>query len=468
MREYTTTANQLMLQRKPLTYDTRCKAHSVKDADGHEIGDMFFYEYIRTDVECPEKRPVLFAYNGGPGASCFWLHLGCFAPKRVKTAWVFNGEEEPKEDLLEENPNCPLDVCDIVLIDPIGTGYGAFTSEQAAKASYNPKDDAAVIADFIANWLIEHQRMDSLVYLAAESYGTIRSVFVASALAGGPLLPTAKAKGLRVSGMVMMGSSIIAEPTNLFFSEKGLPFCVQILPTAAAANWYHSKEKSCTLEERMAETESFIENTYLRALYLGSRLPEEEQTVAAQQLSALTGLSAEWLKAHGLQFDSTFFRSQRLSDQGMVMSLYDARFLRRQGTDIDPAADDAALGRLAPYFLKGLRAYEKELGIEERKPYIYTDFNQAMNWTHHADSTPFAHLQAALDRNKNMRVFFANGVYDFCSEAGQAAYAAAKLRAEAGQVLVKNYPSGHMPYIGIESAAMLGEDLRAFLQKGTD
>ena len=466
MREYTTTANQLMLQGKPLTYRTRCKAYAVKDIDGREIGDMFFYEYMRTDVVCSEKRPVLFAYNGGPGASCFWLHIGCFAPKRVKMEWIFNGEEEPKETLLEENPNCPLDICDIVLIDPLGTGYGSFAGEQEVKAFCYPEADAGVIADFIADWLIEHQRTDSPVYLAAESYGTIRSVLVASALTGGPLLPSAKAKGIRVSGTIMMGSSIIAEPTNSFFSEKGLPFSVQILPTAAAANWYHSKEKSCTLEERMDETQQFIENTYLRALYLGSRLPEEEQTAAAEQLSALTGLSAGWLKVHGLQFDSTYFRSQRLSEQGMIMSLYDARFVRRQGTEIDPAADDAALGKLAPYFLKGLRAYGKELGIEEMKPFIYTDFHQAMNWTFRADSTPFAHLQAALDRDKNMRVFFANGVYDFCSEAGQAAYAAAKLRTDDGQVLVKNYPSGHMPYIGTESAALLGKDLRAFLQKG--
>lgn len=460
--EFVTEENQITLHGNRVVYRTCCGSHMVKDEAGNEVGTMFSYEYVRTNANAPAKRPVLFAYNGGPGASCFWLHMGCLAPKRVKTAWLFREEDMPSGSLLEKNPDCPLDVCDIVLIDPLGTGRGKITNEEKAKEFFDPEKDAGIIADFIIQWICDNQRIDSPVYLVGESYGTIRSTLVTSVLAGGPLFPQRKAKGILVSGIVMMGNSVISEPTNSFFSEKGLPHCVQILPTAAAAHWYHQTKKSVTLEARLKETEDFIENVYLRALYLGNRLPEKEREAVARRLSDLTGLSAKWLLHHRLQFDSAFFRNTRLADYGKLLSLYDARFTRRQGTEIDPAADDAALGKLAPYFLKGLREYEVELNLPE-ETYVYTDFNQAMGWSFSANYTPFAHLQAALDRNKKMRVFFANGVYDFCSEAGQAVYAAAKLQADEDQVIVKNYPAGHMPYIGIESAKQFGDDLREFL-----
>jgi len=461
-----TKKHRTVLRNSEISYYSSCGSYVVNDPDGCEIGTIFFYAYLRTDIADTSKRPVLFAYNGGPGASCFWLHLGALAPKRVKTEWIFNGQSAPEDDLLEENPDCPLDVCDIVFIDPMGTGYGKIINREAAEAYFNPETDAAVTAAFIENWLLENNRLGSPVYLAGESYGAIRSALVVSALTGGPFLPAKKVQGTTVSGIVILGNSIIAEPTNGFFSEKGLPFSVQILPTAAATHWYYQESKDCSLAERIEETEAFIQNTYLKALYMGNRMPEEERKDAAQQLSALTGISAEWLIHHQLKFDSTFFRNTYFAEKGMVMSQYDTRFLQRQGTEIDPTADDAVLAKLVPYFLKGLLQYEKELGIDRKDAYIYTDFVQAMGWNFSAANTPFEHLQAALDRNRQLRVFFANGVYDFRAEAGQAVYAAGKLQTEEGQVLVKNYPSGHMAYIGKESAKMFGDDLRSFLTKG--
>lgn len=456
-----------LLRGQEVNYRIAWAEYPAVDAAAQTVGTIFAYEYLRTDTACLQNRPVAFAYNGGPGASCFWLHMGCLSPRRVKTQWLFECDSHEPAELLEDNPECPLDVCDIVLLDPVATGYGQLFKKDADPEIFNMETDAAITANFIVEWLHLHDRWDSPVYLIGESYGTMRSALVATCLSGGPVSPAHKGWGVRLSGLILMGNSLISRPTNGFFSEKGLPMSVQILPTIAAVNWYYEPAKDDSLQERVKAAEQFICKDYLSALYLGNRLPENARVKIAAELSALTGISPEKLLASDLQLDSELYSRLRLGDAGQIMSGYDARFIRRNSESADPIADDAALATLTPLFVKAFRAYEKELGVRIDRQFVPTDYYQAVNWIFRSEKTPFVHLQAAISRDRNMKVFFANGLYDFRSETGQAAYAAAQLKAEPGQLFVNDYPAGHMPYVGTESAHLFGTDLRNFISKGT-
>ena len=150
------------------------------------IGTVFSFEYIRTELNDTEivKRPVLFAYNGGPGSSSLWLHLGLLAPKRVQCREVKEMTASGNYKL-EDNPLCLLDICDIVVLDPIATGYGQLLYYEAKEEVFGFEQDAAAIASVIEHWVIENKRYDSKKYLLGESYGTNRNTAVANILMGG-------------------------------------------------------------------------------------------------------------------------------------------------------------------------------------------------------------------------------------------------------------------------------------------
>lgn len=462
------TNKEAKINGQQLTYKTVCGDVPVRGTEGSLLGTMFYYSYLRTDAEDRETRPVLFAYNGGPGSSAMWLHTGLLGTKRVRLDCPTEPPAVPPYEI-EENPYCLLDLCDIVMIDPLGTGYSQVLQPELAKEAYSMEQDARIFADFILKWTEENGRWNSPKYLLGESYGTMRSSILASTLMGGPTQAGAAATGMAIDGIIMMGSGIMVNPNPNLWDEYGVERISLDLPTMAAVSWYFDHEGKPGLRDFVEEAYAFASDVCLPCLYKARRMGREEESNFMAKLAYYTGLSVKILKRYGHRISLGAFAGELLRDRGLEAGMYDGRFtMALAGEKIgmaDPVTDDPAMGAYTPAFRAAFAQIAEELNIQLERDYRIIDFNVNGMWRYDGLRSPFQYLQAALRRNPQLRVMFCDGLYDLVTTVGQARYAAAHLQSREGQVIVKEYPSGHMPYIGEESGAQLAEDLRAFISK---
>ena len=191
----------IVLKGQTIPYRTVSEDNFFVDEEGQPTATIFSYAYFRSDIEDPSTRPVLFAYNGGPGCSSLWVHAGLFGPRRIKLEDELHLPTVPPFEL-EDNPHCLLDLCDLVLVDPVGTGFGRLIQEKARAEFYDADGDVKAMALFIEQWLTRYNRRNSPILLAGESYGTGRSALLAAELLGaGPVKPDTL--GLSVSGIML-------------------------------------------------------------------------------------------------------------------------------------------------------------------------------------------------------------------------------------------------------------------------
>lgn len=458
----------ISLKGRDIPYRIISRDNVFYDNCGKPLGSVFTYSYFRDDVtlEEAEKRPVIFAYNGGPGSSSLWLHMGIMAPRRVKIDDVFNPSfSGPFE--MEDNPHSLIDICDVVMIDPVGTGYGLLLDENSAEEFYSFEKDAKVLAVLIENWLSENNRWSSPKYLAGESYGTIRSCVLANTLMGGPTTGTGTTIGISVDGIIMMGTCIIVNTQYCFWNENGIEKSVLDLPTMAATNWYHHRLDKPDLFQFIEEAFDFAGGEYLKALYLGNRMSIEEEKKLRQNLSYYTGLSEQYLVDKNYRIALNDYASELLKVENLKVGEYDSRYVMPISNNVklfDPVADDAAMGKYTAIFRGAMASYAKEeLGITFNRPFSVIDFNVNGAFKEDLVRPAIQYLQTALRRNRDMKVLITNGVYDLVATIGQGRYTASHLTAEPGQLIVREYPSGHMSYIGDESAEMLEKDMRALI-----
>lgn len=458
------TAGSAMIRTAQVDYRTECGDWPVCADDGALLGTMFSYSYIRTGVESGE-RPVVFAFNGGPGSSSVWLHAGFLAPETVSMPEPLNPPKAPPYALVP-NDECILDVCDIVLIDPMGTGYGLILDEQRQGEVYSVEADAKVFAEFIEYWLIEHGRTNSPVYLLAESYGTLRACTIPDMLIGGPTTVAAETRGFGVNGLILMGSGVAWNPGKMAFFEGGIEQMVLSFPTMAACNWYYTEGEKPSLGEYMAEAYGFAGGELLRALYAGYSLPEGEREAVISKLSAFTGLDTQLLRRNNCRIGANVFAHERLAGRALDLGQYDGRFTMPQSERLgfmpEPTADDPAMGAYVPSYCGAFQLVAKKLGIDITEPYKAINFKVNGRWSYEGRKTPAEHLQAALRRSPDMKVMFCCGLYDFVTTVGQARYLANHLDCAGGRISVREYESGHMPYIG-GSRRSLAEDVRSMI-----
>ena len=372
---------------------------------------------------------------------------------------------------VEDNPYSPLDVCDIVILDPVGTGYGKENSAELAQCAYGFVNDARVIADVIERWIIEHDRFRSKKYLLAESYGSVRSVAVANYLMGGCLYEGCVSKGIAIDGILNLGNVILRDPDPADYTEKerGLEESVSLLPSYAATAWYYGGQKG-ELADAVARAYQFCADKYVRALYLGGRLPAEDRAQLAKELSSLIGISSHVLLHNDLRVTMADFLRWFHEEHGMTISPYDTRFAGRHtpGLQIhDPVGDDEMMSRCMQGFLGAFQEIRRDvLGIETDRKFNVINFNVNKNWPYASRCTPFEMLQFLLNRSKKFRIFIGNGVFDLVTSVGQVAYTVSQLKYEEGQVTVREYPAGHMPYLGHHGGDALASDIRTFIREG--
>lgn len=448
-------------------YHTVSEDNVFYDDDGKAIASIFSYSYFRSDVEDVKSRPVLFGFNGGPGTSSMMVHVGFLATKRVKYGEADDdGLPLPPYESCD-NDQCLLDIADLVLIDPVGTGFGRLLDESKKDLFYGIEPDAEAILTFIQAWLARYNRWQSPKYLMGESYGCTR----ASTVAGmGSLSGSDRAYSVTFDGIIMIGNTVTV---GKHFRDKApVHPAVLALPTLAAVNWYHNHPSNQTVEEFVAEAKRFADTEYLLALYQGESLKGEAREHIIERLIYYTGVSREYLEKRDLVMEDVEYRGQVARNKGRSVARLDGRITRPLYRPLQDEQewgirDDAAEGKYNAFFQSVLCGEVFPLlGIKWDRNFVnshslYTNWNNDIKGRNTSQS-----LSAAMRRTPTMRTFFINGWYDICTQIGILYYTLDHSGLPMERVFVKGYEAGHMAYLGEKNMQAVTDDMYTFIQGG--
>jgi len=434
---------------------------------------MSYVAYFRGDKE-DTHRPITFLYNGGPGSSTVWLHMGAFGPKRVMTADDSHSPAAPYR--LVDNEYSLLDVSDLVFIDAPGTGFGHLRGTDKEKAFYGVDEDAHAFANFIVEFLSRHNRWNSPKYLFGESYGTTRSAALANILQS--------EKQLDLNGVILL-SQILNFDTSAdqpqFNPGVDLPYAL-VLPTYAATAWYHHKlpNQPAALEPLLKEVENFAMTDYLQALAAGSTLSAERKAEIAARLHAYTGLPADYIERANLRVNGGEFEKTLLGSD-ITTGRLDTRFA---GPTIDPMSKEADYdpqsAAISSAYVSAFNDYVRTtLKFGERKTYKAEMFEVDKVWDmlHQPPGSSakvagpvnvLPDLAVAMKQNPNLKVQLNGGYYDLATPYFAAVYELRQLPIQSslqGNIEMHFYTSGHMVYAHEPDLKALHANVAAFIEK---
>ncbi|MFI9816271.1 S10 family peptidase [Saccharothrix variisporea] len=466
-----TTQHSTTVKRRKLNYTAttgrvvlRQEVHTDGKFDGHVAKAEVFLTAYTLDGADPAKRPVTFAFNGGPGSSSVWLHLGLLGPRRVVSGDV--GELVPPPYDLVDNPETLLAHSDLVFIDPVSTGYSRAVKGEKPGEFHGFQGDVESVGEVIRLWTSRHGRWLSPKFLAGESYGTTRAAALAEHLQ--------TRYGMFLNGLVLISS--VLDFATLDFSEgNDLPHTL-FLPTYAAIAHYHGLHGDRPLEDVLAEAEEFASRDYPWALARGHRLTDDERAAAVAKLAALTGLSEDYVDRVDLRLEHVRFFTELLRSQRRVVGRLDSRF---SGPDADYgrelfSEDPSYSAILGPYtaalnhYLRAELNYENDLPYEiisrTVHPWSFKEF-EARHVTV-ADK-----LASAMRANPDLKVHIAYGHYDGATPYYAAEHVVAHLKVP--KELLDNiehayYPAGHMMYVHEPSRVQQSKDLAKFVQSASN
>lgn len=424
---------------------------------------IFFIAYTRDDLEDRAQRPLTFSFNGGPGSSSVWLHLGLLGPRRAILTDI--GDQPPPPYNLTDNEFSLLDVSDLVFIDPVGTGYSRAVSGEKPKAFYNFKKDIESVGAFIRLYTTRYERWLSPKFLIGESYGTTR----AAALSG----HLQERHGLYLNG-IMLVSSILDFSTADFTVGNDLPY-ILFLPTFTATAWYHKKlstDMQKDLQKALREAERFAIGPYAQALMQGDSLQGKERAKILQKLVRFTGLSPDFIDRADLRCSDSKFTKELLRNERRTVGRLDSRF---RGIDCDhngaATEHDPSFGNIiGPYtatlydYIRRELKFESDLHYEIFSPKV----NAAWSFAEHQNQ--FVNvantLRHAMSINPYLKVFVANGYYDLATPYFATQYTFNHLKLDPSlraNVRMENYEAGHMMYIHLPSLQKQKADLADFI-----
>lgn len=459
-----TSEGTITLRGVKVPYKTVCEDNVFYDNDGKPIASIFSYSYFRSDVEDTKSRPVIFAFNGGPGTSSMMLHIGFLGPKRIKYRDIDDDTLPlpPYESC--DNEQCLLDIADLVMVDPVGTGFGRLLDESKKDLFFGIEPDAEAILTFIQAWLARYNRWQSPKYLLGESYGCTRAATVAGR---GSLGGSDRAFSVAFDGLILIGNTV---NVGKFFHDKSPVYpAVLAFPTLAAVNWYHNRPSNQTVEEFVAEAKRFADTEYLLALYKGRSLDNDTREYIIQRVMYYTGVSREYLERRGLAVDDVEFRREVLRHKRRYVARLDGRITRPLYEPLMDeqewgAWDDPSMGKYDPFFQSVLCGeLFPMLGISWERNFVnsaslYKNWNNDIKGQNTSQS-----LAAAMRRVPTMRTFFMNGWYDICTQIGILYYTLDHSDLPMDRVFVKGYKAGHMVYLGEDNIQETSEDVRKFI-----
>jgi carboxypeptidase C (cathepsin A) len=457
-----TTRHRVTVGGTEVPYTATAGTLLLKEEDGRPRASIFFVAYTRDGVKDTAARPVVFTFNGGPGSSSVWLHLGAFGPRRVAMDDEGMGALPPGR--LVENAESLLDIADLVFIDPVTTGFSRAVPGEDPQQFHGVRGDVESVGEFIRLWTSRYGRWSSPKFLAGESYGTTRAAALAAYLQ--------EEQGMYFNGVILI-SSILTFQTARFDVGNDLPYPL-FLPTYTAAAWYHRKLPADLqqggLKNALAEAERFAPE-YTAALMKGNDLTEAERREIGGKLARLTGLSEEYLQGVHLRPVIGKFVQELLRREGQTVGRLDSRFrgMHRDAADEDDEFDPSYAAIQGPYTAALNQYVRQDLGFQSDLNYeILTDrvdpwsFDQSNRYLNVAED-----LRQALSRNPALQVFVGSGYYDLATPYFATEYTFDHLGFEPEylqRVTKAYYEAGHMMYIRRVDREKLKADVAAFLR----
>lgn len=426
---------------------------------------IYFTAYFKQGVANVEERPLLISFNGGPGSSSVWLHLGMLGPRRVLSGDVDNLQPPPYR--LIDNEHSLLDVADILFIDPVSTGFSRPAPGEKAKEFHGVDQDIESVGDFIRLFVTRYGRWLSPKYLIGESYGTTRAAGLSGYLQD--------RHGMYLNGIALV-SVVLNFQTLRFTDGNELPY-ILFLPTYAATAWVHgrlSDDLQADLRATLDEVEAFAAGEYAAALFKGTALTTGERAAVVEKLARYTGLSPRYIEQTNLRINIARFVKELLRDERRTVGRLDSRF---KGIDKDAAGEnyeyDPSAAALLGAYTAALNDYvRRELGFESDLPYevltgLYErwDYGKYQNQFLDVGET----LRAAMTKNPFLRVYVANGYYDLATPYFATEYTINHLHLDptlCDHIEMSYYEAGHMMYVHEPSLAALNDGVRRFIREG--
>jgi carboxypeptidase C (cathepsin A) len=439
------TKHEITLNGKKIPYTATAGTLILRKEDGKPSASMFYVAYTRDDTPDASKRPLTFSFNGGPGSSSVWLHLGALGPKRVELGP--DGEQPRPPYHVIDNPDSVLEFTDIVFIDPVSTGFSRAAPGTNASEFHGYEGDLKSVAEFIGLYLAESKRWGSPKFLAGESYGTTRAAALSEYLI--------RVQGIYLNGITLI-SSVLNFETISFGPGHDLPYEL-FLPTYTAAAWYHKKlpnDLQSSLEKAVGESRRFAGGEFAAAMMKGDKLTAAERADITKQMARLTGLSPAFLTENNLRVAPSRFEKELLRGDRKTIGRYDSRL---EGADLDAAGDRpeydpsyaAVQGAFTAAFNDYVRSdldYKTDLTYEvltdKVNPWSYKEFEN--RYVNVADR-----LRQAMTQNHDMRVVIANGYFDLATPFFATEYTVSHLGLEpalASHISLTYCEAGHMLY----------------------
>jgi len=449
------------LRGKVLAYTVTPGHLTIRNEKGEPIASMFYTAY--TIPSAGRARPVTFLFNGGPGSSTMWLHMGSFGPMKVDAS---SPETIPGPPFrYGPNPDTLLDVTDLVFIDAPTTGLSRELGKAEPKDFFGVDKDLDAFTRTIQRYLTVYNRWNSPKFIIGESYGTTRAGGLSKALSD---------KGVQLNGIVLVSTIL---DIGLFSGNDQT--LVNFLPTYAADAWYHGKiQPKPDLMSFIAEAKAFAGGPYAAALDKGAARGDEEKQSVARQMSKLTGLSIDYIMRSNLRVQPNRFQRELLRDRREIIGRIDSRFV---GTESDAAGEapsyDPQASAISGGFVAAFNDYLfRDLGYKTAltfRPNNYAGIGNDWNFQHNSpDGQQFAantgsDLAQAMRENPRLKILNAAGLYDLATPFFAAEYDLGHMALEprlAANIRYTYYPAGHMMYIDPASARQLKSDIASFIE----
>ncbi len=460
--------HQLKIGTRTIEYESISGSLTTKkQEDLKEEASIYFTAYFAkqsTPVSAP--RPITFCFNGGPGSSSVWLHMGCLGPKIINFSDL---RDNPIPGSYSDNPHTLLATTDLVFIDPVSTGFSRPATGVDAKNFHGVDSDIDSLAEFIRLFLTRFDRWDSPRYLAGESYGTVRVVGLAEKLQDEYYIDC--------NGLILISS--VLDFTTMDDYSLGNDLCyILSLPSYAASTWYHHKLpgelQNKKLQEFLAEVEEFTLHEYAPALLLGDKLSDDAKTTISKQLARYTAIPQETISLLHLRIPPALFMKSLLKTSGKVIGRYDARYT---GDDSEQPSDsptyDPSFYAVAGLFTSGLQNYMySDLGLKKEERYYILGHNvQPWNWSLKRQPAGLGYLnitnslRSTMMKNSQLKVFVASGYFDMATPYFATDYTLDHLQLPARlrqNIEQHYYEGGHMMYLNPNALKQFTEQLSAF------
>jgi carboxypeptidase C (cathepsin A) len=452
------TEHVMTLKGAPFRYTATTGMLPIRNEQTGEVeGRMFYVAYTRPGQDAA-TRPLTFVFNGGPGSSTVWLHMGAYGPKRIRRQP--DGAAGPPPYAFEDNPHTLLDQTDLVFLDPVGTGYSRATRPELGARFFGLDEDVRAVGEFIRLWLTRQERWRSPLFVSGESYGTTRAAHLSGHLID---------RGIPLNGVILLSAVLQFEQSRTAKSNDAA--FVNFFPSYAATGWYHRKGGT-PLAQHLATAEAFAGGPYAAALLAGATLPEAERRAIAEQAARLTFTTpALWLE-HDLRVPLARFSGALLRDQHRMAGRLDSRF---SGWSTDPGAGgttfDPSEANIRHSYTPVLNDYVRRV-LGYRNDDVYYILGGGIGpWRYpveneYADVTPA--LERAFAKNPAMRLYIAYGYYDMATPyfAARRTVRALNVAPEVRATIREQYfEAGHMMYIDEPSIRAMREGIGRFMSE---